>query len=91
MDVSADDKPYVIVIQLPRRKEKSKKHPHQRAHNVEPAKYQREIDYIDDADDDYDSHGDGYDDGELKVYQLDNNKVHIKVNHWLSVLTLWRA
>ncbi|XP_032674946.1 uncharacterized protein LOC116845868 isoform X2 [Odontomachus brunneus] len=96
VDVSDDDKPYVIVIQLPRRKEKLKKRPYQRAHVIKPSEHEREIDYIDDDNDNvnndnydsyYDSYGDGYDDGEVKVFRLDNNKVHIKVNNRLSVLT----
>lgn len=93
MDASEDDKPYVIIIQLPRRKEKLKKRPYERAHVIEPSEHERETDYIDDENDDvnydsyYDSSGDGYNDGEVKVYRLDNNKMHIKVNNRLSVLT----
>lgn len=84
MDVPDDDKPYVIVIQLPRRKEKRKKHPYQRVHVIKPSQYERETDYIDDDDDevgDVDGYADGYaDEGELKVYRLDNDKLQIKVN-----------
>ncbi|KAL6266234.1 hypothetical protein P5V15_003093 [Pogonomyrmex californicus] len=62
VDTSEHDKPYVIVIQLPQRKEfpkkEKEKYPYERLHTIDPP---RDADYIDDNDD------------ELKVYQLNNN------------------
>ncbi|XP_014467803.1 PREDICTED: uncharacterized protein LOC106740866 [Dinoponera quadriceps] len=84
VDIPDNDKPYIIVIQLPQRKEKRKKRPYERVHVVKPSEYKRETDYIND-DDDADYDGDG--DSELKVYKLNDNKVQIKVNDRLSVLT----
>lgn len=66
MSVPSDDKPYVIVIQLP--KEKNELHSYQRRHRGELPGCARSDDYIDD------------DDNELKTYQLDNKRIHIKID-----------
>ncbi|RLU21366.1 hypothetical protein DMN91_005739 [Ooceraea biroi] len=72
VDNTEEDKPYVIVIQLPRKKEKNKYQVYQRQHVIDAP---QNIDYIDDNDD------------ELKVYHINNKTVRIKVNDRLSVLT----
>ncbi|XP_012219485.1 uncharacterized protein [Linepithema humile] len=64
-ETSHDDKPYIIVIQLPSKKEKSKSRSRKREHVIN---IPRDIDYINDDDD------------ELKVDQLDDKTVRIKVN-----------
>lgn len=65
IETSHDDKPYIIVIQLPSKKEKSKYRPHERQYVIDVP---RDIDYTDSDDD------------ELKVDQLDDKTVRIKVN-----------
>lgn len=79
MDSTEEEQPYVIVIQLPRNKEKNVKvkYPfYQRQHTIDAP---RDTDYI--ARDDND------DNDELKVYHIDNKTVRIKVNDRLSVVT----
>lgn len=70
VDTYEDDKPYVIIIQFPQKKEKKKNHSlsHQRQHIIDSP---RDIDYIDDDDDD----------DELKVYELDDKGVRIKIDN----------
>lgn len=70
VDTYEDDKPYVIIIQFPQKKEKKKYHSlsHQRQHIIDSP---RDIDYIDDDDDD----------DELKVYELDDKGVRIKIDN----------
>jgi len=72
MDNAEYDKPYIIVIQFPRKREKNKHPLYQRQHIIDAP---RSIDYIDDDDD------------EVKVYDINNRTVRIKVNDRLSVLT----
>ncbi|XP_050447441.1 uncharacterized protein LOC126849541 [Cataglyphis hispanica] len=67
-DTFDDDKPYVVIIQFPQKNEKKKHRSHQRQHIIDSP---RDIDYIDDDDDN----------DELKVYELNDKGVQIKINH----------
>lgn len=73
VDTFNNDKPYVIIIQFPQKKEKKEYQSHQRQHiNILDAP--RENDYIHEDDDDDD-------DDELKLYEFDDKGVQVKINH----------
>lgn len=68
VDTVDNDKPYVIIIQFPQKKEKKKNQSHQRQHIVDSP---RETDYIEDDDED----------DELKLYEFDDKGAQVKINH----------
>ncbi|GAB1864264.1 hypothetical protein CAJAP_05343 [Camponotus japonicus] len=69
VDTFNNDKPYVIIIQFPQKKEKKEHQSHQRQHIID---FPRDTDYIEDDDDD---------DDELKLYEIDDKGVQVKINH----------